>query len=125
MTPFLLLCLATFALAAPANLGLFVKRADINATTISYNPLLPNITIYATGGTIAGSASSNLDTTGYTSGVLGVQVLINAVPDLVNISNVAGVQISNVASGEVRTIYSLHTCIGGTLLTTLSTAHTR
>ncbi|KAF8541078.1 putative L-asparaginase 2 [Trichophaea hybrida] len=95
----LLLCLAASALAIPTNLGLLEKRA--NTTTISYNPLLPNVTIYATGGTIAGSASSNTDTTAYTPGVLGVQVLINTVPELVNISNVAGVQFSNVASGEI------------------------
>ncbi|KAF8246954.1 L-asparaginase [Wilcoxina mikolae CBS 423.85] len=98
MAPLLLLCLAASGLAIPTNLGLLEKRA--NTTTTSYNPLLPNVTIYATGGTIAGSASSNTDTTAYTSGVLGVQVLINAVPELVNISNVAGVQFSNVASGE-------------------------
>ncbi|EJT70590.1 hypothetical protein GGTG_11613 [Gaeumannomyces tritici R3-111a-1] len=43
-------------------------RDDAN----TYNSSLPNITIFATGGTIAGSAASNTQTTGYQAGVLGV-----------------------------------------------------
>jgi L-asparaginase len=53
------------------------------------------------GGTIAGSSSSNTTTTGYTSGVLGVLTLINAVPQILNVSNVAGVQIANVGSEDI------------------------
>ena len=39
---------------------------------------LPHIVISATGGTIAGSAASNSQTTGYKAGAIGVQTLINA-----------------------------------------------
>ncbi|BFZ64918.1 hypothetical protein YB2330_006071 [Saitoella coloradoensis] len=68
---------------------------------VSYNASLPNVTIYATGGTIAGSSASNTDTTNYRAGSLGVQVLIDAVPELLNISNVRGVQSSNLDSSSI------------------------
>ncbi|KAL8387289.1 hypothetical protein RB595_010021 [Gaeumannomyces hyphopodioides] len=66
-----------------------------------YNSSLPNITIFATGGTIAGSAASNTQTTGYQAGVLGVDVLISAVPELRSVSNVRGVQVANVGSPSI------------------------
>ncbi|KAL4802735.1 Asparaginase/glutaminase [Aspergillus unguis] len=65
------------------------------------NTTLPNVTIFATGGTIAGSAESNTATTGYQAGALGIQTLISAVPEMLSVANVAGVQIANVASGDV------------------------
>ncbi|KAL4730557.1 hypothetical protein ACLX1H_002593 [Fusarium chlamydosporum] len=63
-----------------------------------FSPNLPNITIYATGGTIAGSASSAGQTTGYKSAALGVESLIDAVPQLCNVANVRGVQFANTDS---------------------------
>ncbi|KAL6919382.1 hypothetical protein ACHAPO_003812 [Fusarium lateritium] len=63
-----------------------------------FNPNLPNVTIYATGGTIAGSASSADQTTGYRSAALGVDSLIDAVPQLCNVANVRGVQFANTDS---------------------------
>ena len=50
----------------------------------------PKVAILATGGTIAGSTDSKLATTGYTAGVLGVEVLINAVPELKNLADITG-----------------------------------
>jgi L-asparaginase len=67
----------------------------------AFNSSLSNITIFATGGTIAGSASSNTATTGYASGVLGVDVLIQAVPEITTVANVKGVQVANVDSGAI------------------------
>lgn len=93
----LLLACATSILSLPFDHPTLSARAD----SPSYNASLPNITIFATGGTIAGSASSNTQTVGYTAGALGVQVLIDAVPSIVNISNVQGVQVSNVGSNEI------------------------
>lgn len=61
----------------------------------------PNVVILATGGTIAGEAKSELATTGYKAGSLGVDVLINAVPDLVNIANISGEQIANIDSSNM------------------------
>ncbi|KAJ9428854.1 Asparaginase/glutaminase [Fusarium oxysporum] len=66
-----------------------------------FSPNLPNITIYATGGTIAGSASSADQTTGYQSAALSVQSLIDAVPQLCNVANVRGVQFANTDSAVV------------------------
>ncbi|KAF9769475.1 hypothetical protein IL306_013082 [Fusarium sp. DS 682] len=63
-----------------------------------FSPNLPNVTIYATGGTIAGSASSADQTTGYQSAALSVQSLIDAVPQLCNVANVRGVQFANTDS---------------------------
>lgn len=67
----------------------------------TFNASLPNITIFAAGGTIAGSASSDTATIGYQAGALGIQTLIDAVPSMLNISNIKGVQVTNVASDNI------------------------
>lgn len=59
---------------------------------------LPHIVILATGGTIAGTAANNTQTAGYKSGELGVQTLINAVPEMNNIARVDGEQVANIGS---------------------------
>ncbi|GAB7387116.1 asparaginase AnsZ [Bacillaceae bacterium] len=69
---------------------------------VEKNDALPNVIILATGGTIAGSASSNTATTDYRSGALGVDVLINAVPEVKKIANVAGEQIANTSSSNIN-----------------------
>ncbi|KAM0305539.1 hypothetical protein HYE67_008534 [Fusarium culmorum] len=69
-----------------------------------FNPNLPNVTIYATGGTIAGSASSADQTTGYRSAALGVDSLIDAVPQLCNVANVRGVQFANTDSIDMSSV---------------------
>src|SRR6516165_7689099 len=58
---------------------------------------LPNVTIIATGGTIAGEAATSVQS-GYTSGQVGVEALIKAVPTLGKLARVSGEQISNVGS---------------------------
>lgn len=60
----------------------------------------PNIVILATGGTIAGSAESQTQA-GYTSGQVGVDVLINAVPQLAELANISGEQVANVGSQDM------------------------
>lgn len=65
------------------------------------NPALPNVVILATGGTIAGSSDSNTDTTGYKAGALGVETLINAVPEMKGLANVSGEQVANVGSPDI------------------------
>lgn len=74
------------------------RRDDTN-----YNASLPNITIYATGGTIAGSANSSAQTTGYQAGALGIETLIDAVPEVLEVANVNGIQVSNVGSESITT----------------------
>lgn len=61
---------------------------------------LPNVVILATGGTIAGSAESGTQA-GYTSGQVGIQTMIDAVPGIKDIANVSGEQISNVGSQDM------------------------
>jgi len=61
---------------------------------------LPNVTIIATGGTIAGEAATSTQS-GYTSGQVGVETLIKAVPTLSKIAKVTGEQISNVGSQDM------------------------
>ncbi|CAI6271480.1 unnamed protein product [Periconia digitata] len=78
-------------------------RQDIETP---FNASLPTVAIFATGGTIASQGSTNTQTVGYSIG-LGVQQLISAVPEILNISNIAGYQISNVASGSVNSTISL------------------
>ncbi|KAI8958037.1 L-asparaginase [Daldinia sp. FL1419] len=66
-----------------------------------FDASLPNVTIFATGGTIAGSASSSDQTAGYEPGTLDVDILIDAVPQVWNVSNVRGVQVTNIASSDI------------------------
>ena len=62
---------------------------------------LPNIVILTTGGTIAGSAASSTQTTGYDIGKVTVETLIRAVPNLSDIAKVRGEPISNVGSDSM------------------------
>lgn len=67
-----------------------------------FNISLPNITIYATGGTIAGSsADSSNSNSGYTPGAVAIQGLIDAVPALCDRANIRGVQVTNVGSSDM------------------------
>ncbi len=60
----------------------------------------PRIRIIATGGTIAGSGASSV-TSGYTAGQLGVQTLIDAVPQIQDIARVSGEQLVNIGSQDM------------------------
>ena len=62
----------------------------------------PKVAILATGGTIAGSIDSAIATTGYTAGVVGVDVLIKAVPEIQNLAKIEGQQIANIDSSNMR-----------------------
>ncbi|KAG4431242.1 hypothetical protein IFR05_013283 [Cadophora sp. M221] len=81
------------------NPFVFTNSNGLNFTQM--NSSLPNVAIFATGGTIAGSSSSSTATAGYTAGAIGIMTLINAVPAILNVSNVAGVQIANVGSADI------------------------
>lgn len=59
---------------------------------------LPNITILATGGTIAGTASSSTQTTEYKPGQLAIETLISAVPEMTAVADVTGEQVANIGS---------------------------
>ncbi|PID47660.1 MAG: L-asparaginase 2 [Proteobacteria bacterium] len=57
----------------------------------------PNIMIIATGGTIAGDGKSSVKS-GYSSGKLGIQSLINNIPDLNKIAKIKTYQLTNIGS---------------------------
>ena len=75
-------------LACTLLLGSYAEAAD----------KLANVTILATGGTIAGSGASSTTTVGYTAATVGVQQLIKAVPELSKVANVNGEQVFQIAS---------------------------
>ncbi len=61
---------------------------------------ITNIRILATGGTIAGSAGSATQP-GYTSGKVGIQGMLDAVPNMKSIARVDGEQFSNIGSQDM------------------------
>jgi L-asparaginase len=61
---------------------------------------LANVTILATGGTIAGAASTGTQA-GYTSGQVTIDAMINAVPGITKLAMIKGEQISNVGSQDM------------------------
>jgi L-asparaginase len=73
--------------------AVFVTFTDAQTKT-------PNITILATGGTIAGAAASGTQA-GYTSGAVTIDSMLTAVPGIKDLANVKGEQISNVGSQDI------------------------
>ncbi|BGP66549.1 hypothetical protein NBRC10512v2_007957 [Rhodotorula toruloides] len=102
---FSLATLATAVSAAPLA-GPLAEKASILAASgpsnvefnIAYSSNrtegLPTTLILAN----RGSSASNLDSTTYQAGVVGVGQLIQAVPELLHVSNIDGMQVSNIAS---------------------------
>ena len=76
----------------------FVTTAPAQAMADAATLKLPNITILATGGTIAGTGATSTTTVGYTAAKVGVERLIEAVPELKKVANVRGEQVFQVAS---------------------------
>jgi L-asparaginase len=68
---------------------------------------LPNVKILATGGTIAGTGASSTTTVGYTAAKVGVEALIEAVPELKQVANVTGEQVFQIASENMNNDYWL------------------
>jgi L-asparaginase len=62
---------------------------------------LPTVVVLATGGTIAGAAASDVQA-GYTSGQVGVEQLLAAVPQAKKLANMRGEQISNIGSQDMN-----------------------
>jgi L-asparaginase len=62
---------------------------------------LPNVVVLATGGTIAGAAATDVQA-GYTSGQVGVEQLLAAVPQAKKLANLSGEQISNIGSQDMN-----------------------
>ena len=73
-------------------------RATAPAAT---TPALPQVVVLATGGTIAGAAASDVQA-GYTSGQVGVDQLLAAVPQAKKLAVLKGEQISNIGSQDMN-----------------------
>jgi len=71
------------------------------SVTIPAADKLPNIVVLATGGTIAGAAASDVQA-GYTSGQVGVDQLLAAVPQAKKLALLRGEQISNIGSQDMN-----------------------
>ncbi|GBH07986.1 asparaginase [Pseudomonas syringae] len=82
--------LASVSLAALLPLAISVQAAP-----------LPEVKIFATGGTISGGSASKVDTTKYKDGQFNVDALIDALPELKDIAKVSGEQVVNVSSEDV------------------------
>jgi L-asparaginase/glutamin-(asparagin-)ase len=74
--------------------SLFLLAGGVHAQAAK----LPNVSILATGGTIAGTGATSTTTVGYTAATVGVQALIQAVPELAKVANVTGEQVFQIAS---------------------------
>ncbi|MEX0445990.1 L-asparaginase 2 [Xenorhabdus sp. SGI246] len=62
---------------------------------------LPNITVLATGGTIAGGGESATQSS-YTAGKVGIDSLLNAVPAIKNIADLKGEQVVSIGSQDMN-----------------------
>jgi L-asparaginase len=87
---FILIVTLAFTLGAPAP-----------AQTAAAKGPLPNIVVLATGGTIAGAAATDVQA-GYTSGQVGVEQLLAAVPQAKKLASLKGEQISNIGSQDMN-----------------------
>ncbi|HEX7878313.1 MAG TPA: type II asparaginase [Candidatus Eisenbacteria bacterium] len=67
----------------------------------AYAQKKPRIVILATGGTIAGAASSQTSA-GYSSGAVGVDALIAAVPQMKDLADIKGEQIASIGSQDMN-----------------------
>ncbi len=78
----------------------FLIVVVITAIGFAQDTDLPNVKILATGGTIAGSASSATSGS-YSAGQVGIQSMINAVPGIEKLADVSGEQVANVGSQDI------------------------
>ncbi|MDO5979550.1 type II asparaginase [Flavivirga spongiicola] len=78
----------------------FLIAVTITAIGSAQDTDLPNVKILATGGTIAGSASSATSGS-YAAGQVGIQTMINAVPGIEKLADVSGEQVANVGSQDM------------------------
>jgi L-asparaginase len=87
--------------SAPAPEATATASAPLPASTAPEQAGLPTIVVLATGGTIAGAAASDVQA-GYTSGQVGVDQLLAAVPQAKKLANLRGEQIANIGSQDMN-----------------------
>jgi len=79
---------------------ILIVSVGVSQVTFAQAKKLPNIVILATGGTIAGAAASGTQSA-YTSGAVGIDTMIAAVPGIKDLANIKGEQISSVGSQDM------------------------
>ncbi len=81
----------------------FKKIALLTAALIATLPLSakPKIRIIATGGTIAGISTTSASSA-YTAGQVGIQTLLDAVPQILDLADVTGEQLVNIGSQDMN-----------------------
>ncbi len=89
------------ALAAGALLAIALTGSVGATGQPSQTSALPTVVVLATGGTIAGAAASDVQA-GYTSGQVGVEQLLAAVPQAKKLAVLKGEQISNIGSQDMN-----------------------
>lgn len=81
-----------------------MKHALLLLAVLTASVLLeakPKVRIIATGGTIAGISTSAASTV-YTAGQVGIQTLIAAVPEILDLAEVSGEQLVNIGSQDMN-----------------------
>jgi L-asparaginase len=91
---------STLSLILMLAVGAVGSHARALAQAAPAGPL-PNVVVLATGGTIAGAAASDVQA-GYTSGQVGVEQLLAAVPQAKKLASLRGEQISNIGSQDMN-----------------------
>src|SRR5512136_2950327 len=92
-SPLVLAAVLALVIVSPLDTPLAAQQAAKAA--------LPNIVVLATGGTIAGAAASDVQAA-YTSGQVGVEQLLAAVPQAKKLAVLRGEQISNIGSQDMN-----------------------
>jgi L-asparaginase len=82
-------------------MALTLASGAVAQTTKPATTKKPKIVILATGGTIAGAAAKETDA-GYQSGAVGVDILIQAVPQMKDFADVTGEQIASIGSQDMN-----------------------
>ncbi len=82
-----------------AGLGIAAFTAlGVPASVLAQTAGKPNVVILATGGTIAGAGASALNSATYAAAKVPVDKLLAGLPELANVANVKGEQVSQIAS---------------------------
>jgi len=87
----------------PYRVGFFLIVlicAVVSQPSFAQTKKLPNIVILAIGGTIAGAAATGTQAA-YTSGAVGIDTMIAAVPGIKDLADIKGEQISSVGSQDM------------------------
>jgi L-asparaginase len=93
--------LSSLFMVVVASASAYAQGGSASGSVAVDTMTLPKVVVLATGGTIAGAAKSNV-TAGYSSGQVGVDELLNAVPEAKKLARLSGEQVSNIGSQDMN-----------------------